>query len=352
MTKYTRWSGRLAISLWALSVGSLALAGVGCGEVKKCEKGTEGCLDGEPFRSGPNEGKCSFGLVVNNNNNTCVEDDGSEPNGDGSVPTSCTGCAADEVCSPEDGETCLSYCDVEPELRAVNPPATCRDYTGSTVKLLPFATACENACLQYCKRAEIYCPGFVCDLASCKSPAQMAVCATECPTGDPTCIALGCEEIRDTSCADFSCPNDTFAKSCTDVRCTDSCTGNTKDGFCDDGEPLSASYDICTFGSDCADCGPRKGTKGAIAPLGGQCVRDVGCPGFDSDFNKTESWCVNVTGTPPSQYACIPNCTGSESDPNACTEGFACQGLEYSDGTPFVNSSNLQAFGCFPQVCQ
>lgn len=378
MAKETRWPGRSmskvpsrarahALDIRSSAAGALAFGllaalsfgSVGCSDVKKCKKGTEGCLDGKPFEEGtPNE-RCSFGLVVENGK--CVEagedtardggrDSGTDGGRDGG--TGSCDCAADEVCSPEDGTTCLSYCDAEERLTAIAPPPGCSDYSGTTVKPLTYAQACKNSCLQYCKRAEVYCPGFVCDETACDGAQQMQVCATECPGNDVDCMTTGCEELRDIACADFACP-DAFPKSCTDVRCTDSCTGgNNKDGYCDDGDPFSASYDFCAYGTDCGDCGPRRGPKAPVQELGGNCVRDVGCPGFDADFLKTESWCLNVPGTDAAQFACIPNCTGHEDETDYCPEGFACQGLEYSDGTPFTNPSGLQGYGCVPLVCQ
>lgn len=350
-----------------LALLAAALSAGGCGEVKKCKKGTEGCVDGQPFTSGDKAGGCSFGLIAKGNK--CVEPEGNEPGDkedggapsgdagrdagrDGSTPVDNCDCAADEVCSPEDAKTCLSYCDVEPELSAVSPPPGCRDYTGETVKLLPYKTACTNTCLQFCKRAEIFCPGFVCDPTTCDSTVQTAFCATECPGNNVNCMTDGCESIRDSSCADFICP-DAFPKSCTDVRCTDSCAAiNLADGYCDDGEPLSASYAYCAYGTDCADCGPRRGPKPPVSALGGQCVRDVGCPGFDPDFLKTDSWCLNVPETPPTQFACIPNCTGHEDEVDYCGDGFKCQGIEYTNGDPFLNSMGRQGYGCVPQVCK
>jgi len=37
--------------------------------------------------------------------------------------------------------------------------------------------------------------------------------------------------------------------------CTDTCS-YAGDGECDDGGPGSA-YDVCAYGTDCTDCGPR-----------------------------------------------------------------------------------------------
>src|SRR3954464_12022648 len=112
----------------AASVLVLALAAVGCGDVKKCTKGTEGCLEAPPFKSGSEKGLCSLGLVPQGNK--CFEPEGNTPPGndagtdrgrdsgtDGGRDSGGGGddcdCASDEVCSPDDGTTCLSYCDPE-----------------------------------------------------------------------------------------------------------------------------------------------------------------------------------------------------------------------------------------------
>ena len=42
---------------------------------------------------------------------------------------------------------------------------------------------------------------------------------------------------------------------CTDSLCSNTCS-DADDGWCDDGGPGS-SFQVCSFGSDCIDCGPR-----------------------------------------------------------------------------------------------
>jgi hypothetical protein len=49
--------------------------------------------------------------------------------------------------------------------------------------------------------------------------------------------------------------------------CSDSCQ-YAGDGECDDGGP-GAAYDVCAYGTDCADCGPRD-------PIGPGCTCDTG----------------------------------------------------------------------------
>lgn len=361
MTDTSRSLARSSHAL--LAAFGLLLAGtalVGCGEVKKCKKGELGCIN-EP----PKDGKCLAnleevdGLCVDPDDTDTRRDgggggrdggsDGGRDGGTDGGGDECD-CEDGELCSP-DGKSCINFCDQDTPREQIKAPEGCRDYDVSPPGMLAANVACENTCLQYCRRAEIYCPGFKCDSSACKALDTTTECLERCPTMDPTCLRDGCETIRDASCEDFLCP-DGFAKSCTDIRCNDSCTGgNTKDGYCDDGDPLGSTYAYCGYGTDCADCGPRRGPKPPGSALGENCVRDTGCPGFDPDFVKTKSWCLNIPGTPPTQLSCIPNCTGKVDDEDACPEGYACTGLLYDTGAPFTDPRGQQAYGCVPQLC-
>jgi hypothetical protein len=200
-------------------------------------------------------------------------------------------------------------------------------------------------------RAEVMCAGFTCDPSTFNGAAAQAACLLDCPGGDATCMTDACTEIQGQGCTDFACPTGK-TRDCADVRCSDSCSAaNLADGFCDDGHPLSASYSLCAYGTDCSDCGPRKGSRPPRVPLGGLCARDVGCEGYDDDYLKTKAWCVHVSGTPDGQFRCVPDCT-TDSGTEPCPDGFDCSGLVYSDDQTPVSMGNVQAHACFPTFCE
>lgn len=348
-----RSSRALLAALGFLLVGTTL---VGCGEVKKCKRGELGCIN-EP----PKDGECLANLTLVDG--ICVDPDEDDMRRDGGGRNDAgsdggrdggndggggeCGCADGELCAP-DGVTCVNYCDDEPPVKAVTPPETCSDYSVTPPKQRTFEAACKSACLQNCRRTEIYCPGYVCDPKECDGPDILATCIESCPTMDASCMTTVCEGVRDLSCENFTCPLSN-EKSCADIRCSDTC-GDAKDGFCDDGDPFGSSYAICQYGADCGDCGPRRGPKPAGAKFGQPCVRDTACPGYNRDFAKTASWCANVPGTASDVSTCIPNCTGREDDEDACPEGYECEGLEFSDGSPFV-LNGVQGYACFPTLC-
>lgn len=79
-------------------------------------------------------------------------------------------------------------------------------------------------------------------------PVALAVTCSD-YTKKNTCQKNGCEWVRQTrSCQDLI-PSDPG------TTCTNTCR-YAYDGECDDGG-LNSDYDLCPWGSDCADCGPR-----------------------------------------------------------------------------------------------
>ncbi|TXD36327.1 hypothetical protein FRC96_09620 [Lujinxingia vulgaris] len=81
--------------------------------------------------------------------------------------------------------------------------------------------------------------------------------------------------------------------------CTDSCQ-YANDGECDDGGP-AAQYDVCTYGTDCGDCGSRDArrscnsnaecSEGRVCNATGQCVSSQGASSIEfvtlTDFQAT-----------------------------------------------------------------
>lgn len=341
MMKMTSFAGLALMALMALT---------GCNKVRKCTEGEVGCLKGAPKA----DGTCEAGLVAKGK--LCVEDTSSGGGGG-----SCN-CAVDEVCA-EDGKTCLAYCALVDDLPQVQPtPPACKPArTPSDQNPMPynFRTLCINACEQQCIRAQTLCPGYTCKLSDCSSDAQLALCNVDCPgldvgTGETAraCLTKKCTDLAGSTCEQFKCPAGS-TKSCTDVRCTDTCGDNNADGYCDDGDPASAIYSFCPYGTDCTDCGPRKGARPDRAPIGAVCPggQDVACAGYNDDFLKSNAWCLRVIDDQSAPYRCVPNCTTSDGA-GTCPDDYECQAVTTSDGDPFTDAVNgTEGYACVPIVC-
>ena len=139
---------------------------------------------------------------------------------------------------------------------------------------------------------------------------------------------------------------------CGDVRCSNECPGYNFDGACDDGDLESAVSGICDFGSDCADCGPRRGQAPRPEPQGGACAFHSGCDGADlTDLGDARAWCAEIA---PGVSRCVPDCT---SEGETCPEGSACfvlSGVDQDgDGEPDpIEQGDLKASACFPLACE
>lgn len=335
MTKVTSFAVLTLLALGAFSA---------CTDVRKCTRGEKGCIDGEPDND-----ECAAGLVPKNGE--CVPPEGGGGGG------RCN-CASDEICD-EDGETCLAYCEpVDDPPESVPTPPSCKPVkTVSNDNPTPFTyrELCVKTCMQDCARAQTFCPGYVCNESECESVAALARCAVACPGMDTSCMENKCNERSATSCDDFTCPTGAPAKSCQGLRCTDSCQGNNKDGFCDDGDPYSATYSFCSYGTDCTDCGPRRGTRPAGIALGEPCPegQDVSCQGYNDDFLKTQAWCLRFSSEPGAAFRCVPDCTTEDGAGN-CPDGYECQGVKNSNGDPYQDATpnRTPGYACVPQICE
>ena len=332
---------------WALVAGTLLLAATGCGEVESCERGDVGCIDG-PVNSVTS--MCKFGLVPNAQG-TCVKKDGS-----GSGPTdACGGCPAGSLCN--DALQCVNICTLPPNLpvKKLAPPA-CRPAAGEAP--YDFATAAVAACTQECLRRAEYCGGG-CDPAAVCTPAnaQLLVAGMNlCPGRDPECAMRACEMARDKPCQAHSCVGGPpgAVPNCAGVVCDDSCPGfpeYVKDGVCDDGDLSNAISAVCRWGTDCGDCGPR---RGAAPPfdlgLADLCVDPIQCGGDTTDVRLASGWCVRID-LAVTVLRCVPDCSTS----GDCPAGFECNDLVYQDDdgstTTLTDDNGKTARACFPNAC-
>ena len=143
----------------------------------------------------------------------------------------------------------------------------------------------------------------------------------------------GCAQICTDSPGGFECDCDegfclnADGKSCdeipSDALCTETC-GFSNDGGCDDGGP-GASFSLCAFGTDCADCGPRA--------LVNECeVNNGGCAQVFNDTPDAfqcacnDGFLLNADGTNCDML--VNECENSNGDcAQVCTDfdvGFEC----------------------------
>jgi hypothetical protein len=338
MMKMTTVASVALIALLALS---------GCSKVEKCTKGEPGCLEAATKA----DGTCAAGLVAKGNQ--CVKPSGGSGGGNGSCH-----CASDEVCAA-DG-SCIAYCAPVANPPQVNPtPTSCEPVvTGSDSNppALTFAQLCRASCEQNCLRAEVFCPGHTCKVSECDNAAQLARCALDCPMKDTACMQARCDELQGASCDMFKCPAGSTRSCGSDVHCSDSCAGNNNDGFCDDGDPASATYSFCPYGTDCSDCGPRRGPRPARGAFGDVCPggQDVACDGYNDDFLKTGAWCLRVVPKDDSApFRCVPDCTTANGAGN-CPADYECQAVLTSEGAPYTDATRNKTpgYACVPTVCQ
>ena len=346
MTKTMVWAGVALSALLALS---------GCHEIRKCTRGEEGCVGG-PTRD---DGTCAAGLEARGG--TCQE-----PNGGGPGDL-CGGCSSDEICD-EDSYTCISYCALEEDLPVKEPtPKSCTPPNVDDAAPYNFGDACIAACEQRCIRAKEYCSGFSCDIAECSqlgpnggrvpTPAALTRCTAACPAPpNLACVTALCEDVRDTPCQEFECPTGT-ARDCANVRCTDTCADeNLYDGFCDDGDPASADYTLCQYGTDCGDCGPRRGTRPPRVARGELCPpgQDLACEGHNDDYLKTEAWCLTIYADSNSPSRCVPDCTTADGEGVCPGPDYVCVEALDRDGDPITDAIGTPTPGyyCQPLVCE
>ncbi len=333
-----RWA-----ALWA-AVACAAWTVSGCGEVESCKEGDVGCLGGFADDSG----NCRFDLVKDTRG-FCVKPGGNQDGGSQSDPC---GCSSGSLCQ-QDG-MCVNVCQPPnpvPTLKIA--PSACRPAAGETYTLEDAANAaCEQSCI---RRAE-YCGASCNPSTDCTRTLALAVVSQRCAAGMTLeCAMQACEAIRDQPCAQVTCATGT--PNCTGIVCNDSCsvTDYVKDGLCDDGDLSNAGSSVCDWGTDCGDCGPRRGTPPATKyDLGDPCVDAYQCGGDPDHVASSTGWCV-PTETQTNILRCVPDCSATDT----CPAGYTCFGLGVDpddDGPmqqqPVLDPNTGQAArACFPNAC-
>jgi hypothetical protein len=136
------------------------------------------------------------------------------------------------------------------------------------------------------------------------------------------------------------------------VQCRNSCPGYNFDGVCDDGDLKSAASGVCPFGSDCADCGPRRGAAPSAAAQGDACAFHSNCKGASpEDPGAAHAWCIEIAD---GVSRCAPDCTD---EGEICPEGSQCFELagpdRDGDGEPDpIEVEERRASACFPLACE
>lgn len=327
-----------AMALAVAAVACLSSVLFACGDVGRCERGSPGCLAGPPQAGG-----CRFGLTLVGG--ACAEPSATAP------ALSCQ-CEDGEVCTL-DSYRCVDYCaPVEVDIGTADP----RKAYSCDASELSFAELCENRCLIRCRQWQELCPSSAgCGPDTCRSAAELSACEQDCEgeSDKKRCLAQQCSDVEGQACADVACPAGK-APACDDVQCRNTCSGYNFDGICDDGDLKTAQYGVCPYGTDCADCGPRRGPSPKPAEQGEPCAFHSGCAGSNvDDIAAAKAWCVSID-VAQGIARCAPDCSLPE---KICPEGSACYTLtgidRDGDGKedPIAQGS-LTAAACFPVMCK
>lgn len=340
------------LSLFVLCLSAMA----GCSDVESClEIDEPGCLN-SPVRS---EGSpCLFDLVPVNG--ICrKEDDG------GSTDGPCNGgCEAGALCD-EATDTCINFCDRPNVLPgSVQPPEAifCEAIATTSMPspaMLSFEEVCRRRCRLNCQRLSQFCTGYQCPAGSCDGADVLTRCQTDCPMppgggNDLACLTRSCNDVRFAVCdSSLSCPAGSTKVDCTVTQCSNNCMFNgqnvTGDGVCDDGDVLNSYTAQCLWGTDCTDCGPRKGAE-PLAGLGDVCQYSLNCAGGTGSPDTSGAWCVTQSSISGSAR-CMKDCSREQE----CEDGFTCRTLTFdnADGTSgSITVGGFTSSACLPDACQ
>lgn len=350
----------MTIRAWAFALLACAAAALaGCSEVDSCTEGeTAGCLNSDPRR----DGSCLYDLVLRGGK--CVKQ--------GGEADFCGFCADGSLCVPEQNR-CVNFCEsASPLPGTVAPPtaifceATADPSMPGTNPMLSFEEVCTRRCQLECQRRAQFCTdpagaAYACAQGACERPEVLAQCAVDCPpnalgTRDLACLTRRCNDMRLARCDTRMCPTG-FSARCENVSCTNDCSlaegGGAADGICDDGDPASAETGLCSWGSDCTDCGPRRGAA-PPSTLGSVCAFQANCAGATASPSTSEAWCIGLDGI-PGLARCAPDCSRGQD----CPDGFECIAARFEseqdpDGEQIVemlNGKEVRSAACAPLLC-
>ena len=346
------------------------------------------CMQGEPgcYGGGCDNGKCDEGFTCVNN--TCMPEsvnpgdgdgDGGEPDAGGPTCTDmCMESDPDAVCTTDTKE-CVNFCAV-PEDGILpgsladdrDPPIFCAKQKDSDPDLT-FADVCKRRCELQCRLQDWFCgDAGKCAPGYCDGPDIQVQCLADCTEGDDekklACLQDSCQTTRATGCLDTKCPGDKPPQ-CAGVSCTNDASKCTAlmDGWCDDGdtfgtkpvpgEPVNTDSNLCKWGTDCADCGPRYGEdKSTNIPQGELCNYNSACAGHirtgqgatqTVDLTRNEAWCLELTAVQAGVWRCMPDASGKTANgsPETCPDGYMKRTLQDA------NMQDIVINGITVQVC-
>jgi hypothetical protein len=344
-----------------------------------CMQGEDGCFGG-----GCNAGKCSEGFTCTANE--CVPSGGNvgdgDGDGDGDGPSCSSMCEEEDAVCTTDTNECFNFCSVPadgilPGDLAKNKPEPVFCFKRQeTDPDITFEQACRNRCKLQCQRQDWFCgDGAECEPAFCEGADVLTKCQQDCAEGDDaaklTCIQDSCHAARGTECRDTVCPDG--APECPDtVLCqnnAEKCGNLLFDGWCDDGdtfgtkpipgEPVNTDSNLCPWGNDCADCGPRykksADDKGPVNLKQGElCNYNSSCDGHKRitlnnevvvDLETNESWCLELTAVQSGVWRCMPDASG---EGETCPDGYKQRVLQNASGQDImVGETKVQV--CIPE---
>lgn len=363
--------------LWAALISSCvfsALSLSACTEVLSCTRGEPGCIGGDAKK----DGSCDAKLV--NKGGKCVEpgtaggtggDASVEPkpdagDKDASMTSVCGECEAPALCIPEN-KTCVNFCEAPEEV-----PGTGESFDlivcGGDVKdpetmekwEFDLKQSCTNTCLLVCRWQNWFCEAEIDCAEECAKSYVQDNCTSGCGAEADDAARIACQnkacvDARKMTCVEDAslCPSGKAPK-CDDFSCTNECAPgtdddrNTIDGYCDDGAYIASNTDFCPFGTDCADCGPRKGKARPVdtepIAFGEPCPNQWRCPGHSSNHDLNKSWCLDVNA---GVGRCLVDCS---SDDETCPADYECTKLNDTNGDPLLDTSKRRGRVCAPKA--
>lgn len=350
-------------ALFLAVLGLTALSMGACSKVDHCEKGALRCLGGFC-----DNGECDFDLICvtlpENGDQVCAKSAGEdrydfgdtrEP-GPATPATKCS-CTEPELCAADTGE-CINYCavpDALPGSRPVPEVIFCEHLEGE--EPFSYEEICQRRCRLSCQRWEQFC-GYTCPDDYCDGADILSACEATCPPDDTDallCLTRACNTTRDQVCTDVICPDTGRAANCQGVVCGNTCGATSNewsgDGVCDDGDLLSATFADCAWGTDCIDCGPRRGPAPEPGRHGDQCAFNTGCAGFTGTLTTNAAWCMTFNEVAQGAARCVPDCSRGQ----PCPDGYRCVPViirgENGEET-VIEQDGLTGQACRPIMCQ
>jgi hypothetical protein len=270
-------------------------------------------VDGDGYESDSESGGTDC-----DDNDSLINPGAADIAGDG-IDQDCDGADAVSTASDADGDGYDSNSDCDDTDPAINPGML--DIGGDTIDQDCSGTAETGLCFDLCGNAawngdgECDDGGPNADYSACGFGADCSDCGPRYDLDEDgyyddegvgatnPYLALDCDDTDpNLNPGELDISGDTIDQDCSgdaeEGLCSDTCS-DAADGYCDDGGPF-ADTSICSFGSDCSDCGAREDNDGdgfyddmGTTPLDPNVSSQLDCDDDDADINPNATETAN-----------------------------------------------------------